>query len=177
MQTQPANQNHEERKSFNPFERSVPSLRGTTTRAVAAAAALSLLGVFAFGACGDDDSADASSAPATVKATQADGTITLDKTSGESGSVEFAIENTGKLTHEFIVLKTDLAEGDLPLLADRSAVDEEGDGVKKIGEQENIAPGAKAELSLDKLAAGKYVLICNVPGHYGLGMHTTFTVN
>ncbi|MGX7876784.1 sulfocyanin-like copper-binding protein [Mesorhizobium sp. ORM6] len=27
------------------------------------------------------------------------------------------------------------------------------------------------------LKAGKYLLICNVPGHYGAGMWTEFTVD
>ena len=27
------------------------------------------------------------------------------------------------------------------------------------------------------LAAGNYVMVCNLPGHYKAGMHTAFTVN
>ena len=139
------------------------------------------MGLLAFTACSDDDDDDAStdtnSSANTVKATEADGTIKLDKTSSDTGNIDFEIQNTGKLTHEFVVLKTDLAQDKLPLTADRSTVDESADGVDEVCEREGIAPGTQAELSFDDLASGNYVLICNVPGHYGLGMHTAFTVS
>lgn len=165
-------------RSLNPSGPQGRAPAVVTYRATAALAVLSLLGAFAFAACGDNDDADADSGSAatTVKATEADGTISLDQTSAESGEVTFEIENTGELAHELVVLKTDLAEDDLPLLSDGSAVDEEGSGVDVVGERDDIAPGSDAELSFDNLDPGTYVLICNVPGHYGLGMHTTFTV-
>ena len=50
-----------------------------------------------------------------------------------------------------------------------SSVDEE------IEEVEDIAPGVSQKLALD-LAPGAYAVICNLPGHYGQGMHATFTV-
>jgi uncharacterized cupredoxin-like copper-binding protein len=31
-------------------------------------------------------------------------------------------------------------------------------------------------LDIDSLAPGHYVLICNIAGHYQLGMHTSLTV-
>lgn len=151
-------------------------------RLSAAVLALALVGAAAAVGCGDDDEDDHAPAATTaasltkVTATEADGTIILDAASSDGGSVEFTIRNTGKLTHEFVVLKTDLAEDKLPLTADGSAVDESGTGVAGAGERESIAAGSEAELSLDGLAPGNYVIICNVPGHYGLGMHTPFTV-
>ena len=147
-----------------------PRSRAAILRAVTAAAVLAFMGLLTFTACSDDDDDDAStdtnSSANTVKATEADGTIKLDKTSSDTGNIDFEIQNTGKLTHEFVVLKTD-----------RSTVDESADGVDEVGEREGIAPGTQAELSFDDLASGNYVLICNVPGHYGLGMHTAFTVS
>ena len=35
--------------------------------------------------------------------------------------------------------------------------------------------GSSQDLKVN-LAAGKYVLICNLPAHYKQGMHTAFTV-
>ncbi len=145
----------------------------------ALAAAVLLLPLFALTGCGDDDSdaADAGNQSATtVNATERDGTIDLDRASSASGNVEFAIKNAGELTHEFVVLKTDLAEDALPLAADKGAVDQSGDGVDVVGEKSSIAPGADATLAFDDLANGNYVIICNVPGHYGLGMHASFVV-
>lgn len=151
--------------------------RASMVRLLAVAAGLALVSGLLLVGCGDDDD-DASAASATVvNVTEADGTITLDAASSDSGNVEFKIQNTGELTHELVVLKTDLAEDALPLNADGTAVDQSGEGVEEIGERESIAAGSDADLALDDLESGKYVLICNVPGHYGLGMHAAFTVN
>jgi uncharacterized cupredoxin-like copper-binding protein len=74
-------------------------------------------------------------------------------------------------THELVVLKTDLAADKLPIK--NGQVPESH--FKKIGEAEDMAPGKNRRLTL-KLAPGRYVLICNKPGHYAMGMHTSFVV-
>ena len=86
----------------------------------------------------------------------------------------FDIQNEGPQTHEFVVFKTDLDPADLPTNAD-GTVDEEGQGVKHIDEVEDIAACTSESLAVN-LAAGNYVLICNLPGHYASGMHTAFTI-
>lgn len=74
------------------------------------------------------------------------------------------------------MLQTDLAEDALPT-DDNGDVDEAGDpGIELIGEIEDIEGGTSQSLTLG-LDAGSYVLICNLPGHYGLGMYTAFTVS
>ena len=84
----------------------------------------------------------------------------------------FSITNTGTTIHEFVVLKTGVAEGALPPSADEPGkADEPG----HIDEVEDIAPGATAKLTVT-LDPGAYVIICNMPGHYAAGMHTSFTV-
>lgn len=147
--------------------------RGRAWRRWALAAALVLLPSLVLAACGDDDDDEAAT---TVNATESDGTIELDRASSSTGDVDFAIKNSGTLIHEFVVLKTDLAEDGLPLNDDKTEVDETASGIEIVGEQEDIPPGADAELTLDDLEDGKYVIICNVPGHYGLGMRTSFVV-
>lgn len=152
-----------------------------TNRSLALFAAVAMLPGLALAGCGDDDDDDASTptsgdAATTINAVERDGTITLDRASSTSGHIEFAIKNEGELTHEFVVLKTDLAEGALPLDSAGSAVDESGAGVTVAGERESIAPATSAALTVDDLAPGTYVIICNVPGHYGLGMHASFVV-
>ncbi len=89
-----------------------------------------------------------------------------------AGSLTFAVKNAGTVTHELVVLKSDLSEDKLP--ADPAApgkVKEDG----SLGEAGDLAPGATGEVTLT-LSPGHYVLICNEPGHYAAGMHTTFTV-
>ena len=42
-------------------------------------------------------------------------------------------------------------------------------------EIEDITPGGNADLTVD-LAAGSYVVMCNLPDHYGRGMVSSFDV-
>ena len=48
-------------------------------------------------------------------------------------------------------------------------------GSIKIGEITSIPAGKSAAVTV-QLTPGKYVFMCNVAGHYQLGMHTGFTV-
>jgi len=108
--------------------------------------------------------------PATI--TLKDMAVQPGQTVALAGAVTFSITNTGALVHELAVLKTDIPEGSIPARdTDPSKAQEPG----AAGEVEDIGPGKTATLTLD-LAPGKYVLICNLPGHYAAGMHTTFTV-
>ena len=113
-----------------------------------------------------------------VKATESDFKIELGSSSAKAGEVTFNVENNGPSVHEFVVFKTDLAQDALPTKQDENGieiVDEEGQGVEHIDEIEDIAVGSSQDLKVN-LAAGKYVLICNLPAHYTQGMHTAFTV-
>ena len=60
------------------------------------------------------------------------------------------------------------------LFANENRVDKDKAGDK--GEVSELDPGKSDTLTVD-LTPGKYLLICNVPGHYGAGMWTEFTVN
>lgn len=131
--------------------------------AVPAAIALA----FTIGSCGGDGG---------IGATLADFSITLEEDSAAPGDVTFDVTNESEQTHEFVVLKTDIAEGELPT-DDAGDVDEAGDpGIELVDEIEDIAAGDSPSLTVN-LDAGSYVLICNLPGHYGQGMHTSFTVS
>ncbi len=136
--------------------------------ALIAVAALALVG----GACSNDKGSSGSGG---VGATEKDFSISLDTSSAKAGSVTFNIKNEGPSTHEFVVFKTDLAPGSLPTASD-GTVDEEGQGVEHIDEVEDIAAGATQTLTVN-LAAGHYVVICNLPGHYQQGMHAELTVS
>ena len=92
-----------------------------------------------------------------------------------SGTVRFQLVNNGPSTHEFIVVRTDRASGQLPLQRDGLTVDEEGPGVDWVDEAEGLDIGDRRTLTLD-LAPGHYVLFCNMEGHYLGGMHAAFTV-
>jgi uncharacterized cupredoxin-like copper-binding protein len=111
-----------------------------------------------------------------VNVTEKDFAIGLDNSSVSSGKVEFKIKNQGPSTHQIVVFKTDLAADKLPLNTAGTEVNETASGLTSVGKQGDIASGDSKTLEIDNLAPGKYVLICNVAGHYQLGMHTSLTV-
>lgn len=129
--------------------------------AVASIGALTLLS-----ACGGDSGG--------VGVTLADFSVTPDENSASAGDVTFDVTNDAEQSHEFVVIKTDLAEDQLPL--DDEGVDESADGVEVVDEIEDVGGGSEQSLTVN-LDAGSYVLICNLPGHYAQGMHAAFTVS
>jgi uncharacterized cupredoxin-like copper-binding protein len=137
-----------------------------TLRGVLAVATL----CFAFAGC-------SSSSSGGVNATEKDFSINLDSSSASSGKVTFHVTNNGPSTHEFVVFKTDLPEGNLPTKKEKGAVivNETGPGVTHIDEIPGLNKGDSKDLTVD-LKPGKYVVICNLPTHYQLGMHAAFTV-
>ncbi|CAB3787287.1 hypothetical protein LMG28688_02433 [Paraburkholderia caffeinitolerans] len=115
----------------------------------------------------------ASWAQQTVNATLLSDSIQLETHNVKAGRVTLDIRNdaSNTMTHELVVLKTDLADNALPV--GKGQVLEHK--LKKIGEVEDIAPGKSKRASFT-LAPGHYALICNKPGHYAMGMHTALVV-
>jgi cytochrome c oxidase subunit 1 len=96
--------------------------------------------------------------------------VKTDAKTAPAGHVTFVVHDTGNVPHEFVVVKTDTPEGKLPQSGGKA--DETG----SVGEVGDVTPGStKHYLTLD-LKPGKYVLLCNVAGHYAAGQHTAFTV-
>lgn len=116
---------------------------------------------FAYGTPGADMSKASmgiSATPATVKA----------------GKITFKVKNSSKDTiHEMIVMYLANPKDPLPYIANENRVDEDKAGDK--GEVSELDAGATGSLTVD-LKPGKYLLICNVPGHFATGMWTEFTV-
>ncbi|MDF2389279.1 hypothetical protein JMG10_48170 [Nostoc ellipsosporum NOK] len=92
-----------------------------------------------------------------------------------AGKVTFKVKNDSKDTiHEMIVMFLADPKKPLPYIDAENRVDEDKAGDQ--GEVSELDPGKSGSLTVD-LKAGKYLLICNVPGHYGAGMWAEFTVN
>lgn len=108
-----------------------------------------------------------------VKVTLTDSTVTLDAATVKPGKVTFEISSGdgSKNEHELVVLRTDLDPAKLPVKGGKV----EEDKVKNVGEVEGVKPGKVKKLTLN-LKPGAYSVICNMPGHYGMGMHTALTV-
>jgi uncharacterized cupredoxin-like copper-binding protein len=92
-----------------------------------------------------------------------------------AGTVRFRIVNHGPSTHELNVIRTARAPDKLPLQRDGLTVNEDAPGLDHLDEAEGLDIGDRRTLVLD-LAAGNYVLYCNMEGHYLGGMHAAFTV-
>jgi uncharacterized cupredoxin-like copper-binding protein len=143
-------------------------------RGFAALATIFALALLA-AACGGDEDGGGNEANATLS----DFKIVLDKSSGSPGDETFHITNEGPSAHEFVVFNTDLAEDQLPTTEENGVpiVDEEGStDLELVDEAEDIEPDTSTDLTVN-LQAGSYVIICNVPGHYSQGMHTSFSVS
>jgi uncharacterized cupredoxin-like copper-binding protein len=99
--------------------------------------------------------------------------IAVDTNTAKAGEVRFTVINEGTIGHEFLIVKTDIANGEIPLVGDR--FEEPSEGVEVIDEIEEF-PFGETNTLIVTLNSGNYQLVCNLPGHYGAGMHTAFTV-
>jgi hypothetical protein len=117
-----------------------------------------------------------------IEAVLAEWSITVSPASAPAGRATFALRNDGKDAHEFVVVKGNRPDG-LPVKDGK--VDEEAlpEG-SFVGEVEPFPPGGSCQGTFE-LAAGPYVLFCNIAenepdgsleSHYQEGMRTAFTV-
>jgi uncharacterized cupredoxin-like copper-binding protein len=123
------------------------------------------------------ESTGTAAAGGTVSVSLNQWTITPTATTVPAGSVTFDVANDGTVTHEFVVLQTDTPAAEIPIESfegEQDRIDEDTAGTN-VGETGDMEAGATQTLTLD-LAPGHYVFVCNLPGHYGQGMHTDFTV-
>jgi uncharacterized cupredoxin-like copper-binding protein len=92
-----------------------------------------------------------------------------------AGKATFKVVGAGPSTHELVLFRSDLAPVKLPTVPDGTKVNEDGEGVQHIDEVEDVKAGTVKQLTVD-LEPGRYVLVCNLPGHYKLGMRTGLVV-
>lgn len=97
--------------------------------------------------------------------------VLLSVDTAKPGTVRIGIKNEGGMEHSFELIKTDLPFDKLPTTGDAKARE---DGLVK--QVRSLGVGKVSVVTAD-LAAGNYVIICNVAGHYQLGMRVAFTVN
>jgi uncharacterized cupredoxin-like copper-binding protein len=130
--------------------------------------ALALLAVAGCGA----SRPQASTPPTVLRVTEQDFRITAPKLSA-SGDLVLSVHNRGPDQHELIVVRERGSR--LPLRRDGSTVSEEKLDPVTAGALEPGHPGSTRKLRLH-LAPGRYVLFCNMSGHYLGGMHTELVV-
>ena len=120
------------------------------------------------GACGQSQPA----AGTTITVTMTDTRIVLSESVASAGTFTFDVVNKGTVVHSLVLLRTDVPDDKMPLdPKDPSRVQETG----TIAVTGQMTVGASKQFAR-QLAAGQYVLVCNEPAHYAVGMHTTLVV-
>jgi uncharacterized cupredoxin-like copper-binding protein len=115
--------------------------------------------------------------PQSIAITLNQWSITPSVTTIPTGKVTFTVKNDGTIPHEFVVLRTDTMAADFPIASfegESLRFDEDAAG-ENVGETGDMEAGTTKSLVVS-LPAGHYALVCNLPTHYGLGMHIDFTV-
>ncbi|MDQ3547603.1 MAG: hypothetical protein M3439_02185 [Chloroflexota bacterium] len=118
---------------------------------------------------GDDDGDDT-----TIRVVLTEWAVDPSATSVPAGDVTFEVVNAGTMDHDFVLIKTELAFDALNLTGDGTQVDEEGSGDVVIS-MDAFGPG-EPDPDTQNLVPGHYVMLCNVAGHYQLGMRADFEV-
>jgi uncharacterized cupredoxin-like copper-binding protein len=100
--------------------------------------------------------------------------VKLDMIEIPAGEITFnATNDSTGMIHEMVLAAVSDLETPMPYDAANEKVDEDAAG--HLGEVAELDPGSSGALTLT-LEPGTYILYCNIPGHYVLGMWTIFTV-
>jgi uncharacterized cupredoxin-like copper-binding protein len=106
----------------------------------------------------------------------ADAFFTPKDASAKAGSVTISAPNKGQLVHELVLAKTSANPSKLPTTSDGEVDEAKLESLgEDAGEIADVAPGDTKQGTF-KLTPGKYVMFCNIPGHYAQGMYGTITV-
>lgn len=132
--------------------------------------AVAAIGVAVAG-CSSSASSPSAAAAGSIAVSLSEWAVAPAQAVSAPGAVTFAVTNAGEQMHEFVVVKTDLKADALPVVGNK--IDESA--LTPVDEIEDIAVGTSPTLTVD-LAAGHYVLLCNIETHYGLGMRADFDV-
>lgn len=94
----------------------------------------------------------------------------------KAGKTVIEAPNEGSVEHELVVFKTNMDPTKLPTEASGGVDEEKLDEVaEEAGEVADVEAGETKSGNF-KLTPGKYVIFCNLPGHYAQGMYGTLTV-
>jgi uncharacterized cupredoxin-like copper-binding protein len=132
---------------------------------------LVLVAALVAGGCAGGHSPSATGG-ALVHVTERDFHITVSPDVVPAGPVQLVDTNDGPDMHELLVVR---ADGPLPMRHDGLTVDENAIHRSMAGQLDATAPDSHHVLRL-RLRPGRYVLFCNMLGHYLGGMQAELVV-
>jgi uncharacterized cupredoxin-like copper-binding protein len=95
----------------------------------------------------------------------------------KAGPTTIEAPNEGSVEHELVLFKTNMDPAKLPTEAGGEVDEEKLDEIaEEGGEVPDVEAGETKSGKFD-LKPGKYVMFCNLPGHYAQGMYGTLTVS
>ena len=118
-----------------------------------------------------------------MQVTLKDFSVHPSQTTVKAGWITFQAVNAGTMTHELVILRTNLNPARLPQTEEKDnngtvtghIVNEEHAAVEAIEEIEEFPADSLKEKKI-LLTPGRYVLFCNVPEHYTKGMYASLVV-
>ena len=97
-------------------------------------------------------------------------------TAAHAGPTAIEAPNEGTVEHELVVFKTNMDPAKLPTEASGEVDEEKMDKIaESAGEIPDVEAGETKSAQFE-LTPGRYVIFCNLPGHYASGMYGTLTV-
>lgn len=131
---------------------------GRVRAALALAAAISSAGLLAITA----SAADTAQSGGAVSVALVEWKLLPEEVTVRAGRVTFVVRNNGKMDHEFLVLRSDRHHHSLKV--------KKGQAVETglLGEIPLIAKGTTKRITLN-VPRGRYVMLCNLIGHYQAG--------
>jgi uncharacterized cupredoxin-like copper-binding protein len=87
--------------------------------------------------------------------------------------VRFLVTNKGPVSHELLLVR--MPRGGLPMRHDGLTIDETALEPSIVGVLEPAGPGGSRGFQV-RLEAGRYVLLCNMAGHFMSGMSSQVLV-
>lgn len=137
--------------------------------------------------CGGDDGTTTTTTENETAAAGGGGGATLEIKMGDfffapsnatakAGPTTIEAPNEGSVEHELVLFKTNMNPAKLPTEASGEVDEEKMDEVAEEGGEIPDVEAGETKSGKFKLTPGKYVMFCNLPGHYAQGMYGTLRV-
>jgi uncharacterized cupredoxin-like copper-binding protein len=112
-----------------------------------------------------------------VPVTVTDFNIAVPAVTLTAGTKTLQISNGGAQVHEVLIFHPAASIDPKNLPVDSAGnVIEDAPGLNKMSDGDNIDAGKSQSRPVDLTQPGTYVFVCNLAGHYKMGMHTIVTV-